>query len=689
MLDAAFAAIARGDAVAALAAAQSSLEATPELADAHLALGLALQLGGDLSAAATALERAIVLDPNRAALHLARASLATAQRDPAAADAATSAAISVDPNSLGAYLMALHLALGRRQPDEAKRLLALAKRVAADDPQVLAAEGSLALAINDHADALRLLSQAAIALPDDPLVLAGLGLAHRAAGNHAFAEATLNRAIAKQPQAVGLRWALIDSLRRQGREVDAISPLRELLAIKPDQRAALALLGDLLMRKGEVAAGLDVYRQLILLPPFQLAPLDRLLQRMVQAGMQQPALAMLDEALARFPNEAMLWQRRMQGAGRDPLALAAVLQRWQQAQPDSANMLAASADLAEWRGDLTSARAHASEALARDPSMIGTEAILLRAELQAEPAAALNRIERLLATSPAAAWLRALNFWRGQAHDRLGQTTQAVAAWEDAWAHSGDGEPLPAAIAAPALTPSAGAELRRELGPPPRLLWSPPGGRPREVLAMLAQVPGFTVLDDRFSRAARADGFGPPRSDGGLASEAGWRHVIEQLGGDPSRCIDWLPHWDSRIAAALPGASLVAVVADPRDLLLNWLAFASPFAVRFPGLIAAATWLRQSLQPLLARIESADPNLLLVTDSQLIDDPAQVAIRLQQTLSLDALPDVATLTASRRGMGGLPVAFAPGHWRTYAEPLAAAFAPLQPIAERLGYRTLE
>ena len=29
--------------------------------------------------------------------------------------------------------------------------------------------------------------------------------------------------------------------------------------------------------------------------------------------------------------------------------------------------------------------------------------------------------------------------------------------------------------------------------------------------------------------------------------------------------------------------------------------------------------------------------------------------------------------------------FAPGHWRAFAEPLAAAFALLAPVAQRLGY----
>lgn len=680
MLDTAFEALARRDAVAALAAAQSAVAAEPERADAHQALGLAQQLSGDFVAAAAALERAIALAPNRPELHLARASLAIGQRDAAAADAALSAAVTADPNSLGAYLMALHVAVGRGQLDEARRQLQLAERVAADDPQVTAAAGAIALAGNDHAEAIRLLSKAVQALPEDPLVLAALGLAYRAAGNHAFAEGALVKAIERQPQAVALRWALIDSLRRQGRESEAVDPLRELLKLQPEDRPALALLGDVLMRRGEAEAGLDAYLQLILLPPFQAAPLDRLLQRLVQAGMRERAVAILERMLQAFPNEELLWQRRMQAAQGDVEAMDAVLARWLEALPDSAMARSGRAEFEEWRGNLAEAEACAQRALEQSPGMLSAEHILLRAELRSDPAAALARIQRLQAGEPAPEWQRALRFWRGQANDRLGQPAAALQAWNDAWASTQGGEPLPEPPArVDDVNPGA------QDGPAPKLLWAPPGGRPRDVLAMLARVPGFAVLDDRFSSAARADGFGPARSDGAMADRTGWRSLIEQLGGDPNRCIDWLPHWDARVAAALPGAQLVAVIADPRDLLLNWMAFASPFRVRFPGPAAAAEWLRGALEPLAERIEAGDPNLVVVRDTELEAAPADVAARLQTALGLDALPDAEAAGAFRLGMGSLPVVFAPGHWRAYAAALSGPFAALAPLAQRLGY----
>jgi hypothetical protein len=59
--------------------------------------------------------------------------------------------------------------------------------------------------------------------------------------------------------------------------------------------------------------------------------------------------------------------------------------------------------------------------------------------------------------------------------------------------------------------------------------------------------------------------------------------------------VDWLPHWDARflpfVRQVLPGARLVIVGRDPRDALLNWLAFGWTPEYSCPGIEAAADWL--------------------------------------------------------------------------------------------------
>jgi len=680
MLKSVFEALARADAGAALSAARAALAAEPQRAEAHHALGLALQMSGDVPAAKQALERAIALAPDRAALHVSRARLALNEGDAAAAQDALGDALRANPNALEAYLLALHLALSRGDYADAERQLALAKRVNAEHPRVFAAEGALALVQSDAPRALRELTHAAKLLPNDPQVMASLGLAYRLADNHAFAEAALTRAIELQPDAIGLRWALIDSLGRQQRDVDAISALKTLMTLTPQDPRALSLLGDLHMRQRELEPALDAYRRVLLQRPLKLVLLDHLLANLVRADLREHAVELIEVLLAAMPDEAVLWQRRLQATAGDVAAMRAVMARWQAALADDPRMLATLAEFEEQLGDGERAVVLAREVLTRLPTALGSEAILLRAEVRSDPAAALLRIARLLPGDQAPMWQRALRFWRAQALDGLGQCEQALAAWAEVWSNTQGGFDLP-----PPASAARAADSTHDSGPAPRLLWSPPGGRPREVIGLLASVPGLQVIEDRFGDAPRTDGFGPLLPDGSTLGRAGWRGQIEARGLDPARSIDWLPHWDARMAAALPGAKLVAVLADPRDLVLNWMAFASPFPLRFGGVQIAANWLRELLTPLVERIEADDPDLIVVLDRELVDAPSDVAQRLQLALALDALPDATRPAQLRHGLGNLPVSFPPGHWRHYQPLLAQAFDSLAPLAERLGY----
>jgi hypothetical protein len=159
---------------------------------------------------------------------------------------------------------------------------------------------------------------------------------------------------------------------------------------------------------------------------------------------------------------------------------------------------------------------------------------------------------------------------------------------------------------------------------------------------------------------------------------------LREGGVDPGTAIDWLPYYDGRVASQLPDARLLAVIDDPRDLLLNWMAFGAPQGMA-PAPEVAATWLAARLQGVVSRIEAGDAALCRIDSTDLLRDPDAAAARVQAFLGLgDGLP-VERLLQARTGIGGLPTAFEPGHWRAYAEPLAAAFARLQPLATQLGY----
>ncbi len=680
MLDIALEALARRDVAAALAAAEAAVAAEPQRAEARHALALALHMAGRHTEAEAAIDRALALAPDRAEFQLARASIALGRHDPVAVDAALGAAVAANPNALGAYLMAGHLALGRGQADEAERQLRLAQKVAPEHPQVLALEGAIAVTRNDHATAIRLLNAAAKDLPEDPLVLASLGLAYSGAGNHAFAEAALRRAIDGQPQTASLRWALIDSLQKQGRIDDIAPELDALLERQPEDRRALSMRAELAMRAGDTDSGLAAFRRLLQMPPFHAENFDRLLLRLNQAGMREAAVAMVEAAIERFPGEDLVWQRRLQATGGDPAQVADVLRRWRDAQPDSDLGQSTQAAYDEAAGDYSAAEANARAVLARTPGHPDAGAIVLRHELRTDPEAALRRLDGLAGSSAEPAWQRALAFWRGQALDALGRASEAVNAWQAAWSLVDGGERLPV----PRPVPGDAAPAS-EAGPVPYLLWAPPGGRPREALALLATLPEVMVLDDRFGPQPRVDGLDPQTAGDPPADSATWRAKIAERGIDPAHCIDWLPHWAPALTAGMPDALLLAVIADPRDLLLNWLAYASPWPVRFPGADAAADWLAGALVPLAERIEAGDARVRVVRDRDLVDAPAALAEELRAALELPSLPDAAAPARARIGMGGLPTALPPGRWRAYRDIFGDAFARLAPLAQRLGY----
>jgi hypothetical protein len=219
----------------------------------------------------------------------------------------------------------------------------------------------------------------------------------------------------------------------------------------------------------------------------------------------------------------------------------------------------------------------------------------------------------------------------------------------------------------------------------PRLLWGPPGSPVAQVVELLKRADGFAMLDDRFGLNFRQDGLGPDRADGAVATQTGWRLVAENSKIDVAQALDWLLHFDVRHANQLPDARLLAVLADPRDLLLNWLAYGSPQDYVFPGLAAAGNWLAQALELLAQRIEEARPGDLVIRLEALQSDADSCAQSIAEFCGLAGKLDSTRLAQAGRGLGGLPLSFAAGHWKAYAEPMAEGFAPLHAIAQRLGY----
>jgi hypothetical protein len=136
---------------------------------------------------------------------------------------------------------------------------------------------------------------------------------------------------------------------------------------------------------------------------------------------------------------------------------------------------------------------------------------------------------------------------------------------------------------------------------------------------------------------------------------------------------------------AVPGTRLLAVLRDPRDLLLNWLAFGAPAGPVFDDPIASATWLAGQLEHLLfARDELQLPTLIVDMD-RFDENPGAVMDEIVAFANLPTTPDPQAALDGRSGAGHMPTLLPAGRWRAYRDELGEAFGLLAPLAKRLGY----
>lgn len=701
MQDTVLSALRDGDFAAAESAARAWLANEPASAEAEHLLGVSLQALGRLDAADAAFGRALALAPDRTDSHIARALLATQRNDTVAAVAGFQQAVAHDPNQIVVYLSLAQLALGRGDVDEAERQLRVAERINPEHPHLLALHGQALLARGQGEQALSLLNQAMRVAPEDGLVQGVLGLVLLALGRHAFAEQALRNALALQPNATALRHALLRALLGQQRNDEAADEVGILLRETPGDAAALALQGELSRQRGDLLHARASFEQSLQARPHPgvLRALGGVLRDLGASG---EFAATLEQVLAAHPQFDPAWLALLDLARGDGVYSASIAERWYTASPSpaSAELLA---QVSEARGDLGRAADLAQIAVARSPGRISAQIVLARAALrEGDAAAAVARLQPLAAQVREPQVRRAVLGWLGHALDRQGDAAGAAAAWREGQQLATEPRPLPAPIthAAPlqaALARAATFDATAATDAP-ILLWGPPGSSPELAAALLRGEDTLQFVGDRFGPNARQDGFALP--DGidlypatleGAADEfiAAWRDGLAGLGHAFDRSIDWLPHLDARVLpmlrAAAPATRLVAVLRDPRDMLLNWLAYGSAQRYGCADPVAAATWLAQALETIVLLRDHRLLPLLEVHTGLADGDIAAPRAALADFLGLDPAPDGAAALRLRAGPLALSTAFADGHWRRYATALKDAFAPLHAVAERLGY----
>jgi tetratricopeptide (TPR) repeat protein len=676
-------ALRRGAHDEALAAAREAVAGQPDDAQAHRWLAVALAQSGQPIQALESIDHALGLAPGEAELHLVRGSLLLAARKPDEAGAALAQATEIDPNQVGAYFLQAQLALARGDTDEAERHARLAAKLAPNHPQQHVVAGMVALRRGDAEAALRELTAASEAGVDEPQLTYALGLAHLRMGRIAFAEQAFVRTLERMPGADALRPLVADLRMQQQRPEEALEILRPLLD-RPQVTPALRRLAGVL----ELAAGRPQEAVHWLKPALAENPGERpllgpLLDAWKRLGQHDEARGTLEEALAATPGDDALWEARLIFA--EDAERREVAERWVRARPDHPPALETLAALHDEAGDTGQAIALTRRVVELAPERLTSQLRMAGIEFADAPAAAAARLRDLLARHEAPA-VRSLLYARlAEAEDRAGDHAANIEAWvarQREW--SAEALPPPRPAPAPEAWPEPGTDDERAVA----LLWGPPGSGV-QILANVAMRSGLPLLGDRFGPNPPRDPLQSPQAgaqlvDGTLSAQAlagQWREGLPARGiGDDGAVIDWLPWWDNALLLALrqqlPAARLLVALRDPRDLLLNWLAFGSQPLLAIESPQAAARWLAGILGQV-ADLHEQDlqPHRLLRLDDA--DGPGALFDTLNIALDTD-LP-----VPTQRHLPGpwLPA----GRWRAYADVLAEPFAQLHAVAQRLGY----
>ena len=675
------------DADQAVALAHAWIAAEGESAQTLRWLSLSLQQQGQLDDALTVLRQAIALSPEDADLHLQQAGLLLAVRETGAAQAALARTTTLDPNQFEAYVMQAHLAISRGDIDEAARISQLAARVQPDHPQIDAMDGVIALRRGDIDLALSVLSRAVERMPDNPQVLFAIGMAYVFKGHFAFAERALARVIALQPPGTALRAFLAQLAARQGRLDDALEAIKGALAQPDGDTPGMhRLAGELYLQSGQPAEALGHLRQALDNGPVDRRVLQSLLLAWQQLGQTDAARDVLDAALTSKPRAQELWLARLALApigGEEALEVA---ERWVAAMPVFLPALETLMRIHDMQDRPEEAEMVARQIVAIQPGRITGEQRIVEALLQRDPPAAIACVQSLMEGLPERE-RTVVRPWLAQVQDRAGERAAALATWMEFHAEQAQHRlPLPPhAPVQPTQWPALG-EVAADNAARPLLLWGAPGSHVERIANVMGAA-SSVLRRDRYAANVPNDGLQsyltvPGLADGKVSPAqvvSSWKAALPQRGIADGNVIDWLLWWDNSVLKSLrpylPEGRLAIALRDPRDMLLDWIAYGAPMPLAVHSTDAAARWLAESLAQV-ATLHEQDlyPHKLLRLDGH-EDNPEAIAALLNEAFGAP-FPVLPSVGAKR---------MASGRWRDYRDLLAAEFALLAPVAERLGY----
>jgi len=661
--------------------------ADPELQ--YLA-GVAKSRMDNADAALTHLQACVEANPDHALAHLALGRVQRMMGQPVAAQAAFDTAVFLQPELAGAHALAGELAAVEGDREQACARAYAALHEGAEDPQAPLMLSGLALQAGQYGECLELLKP----------FLGGGNVGPRVA-QIAVAAYFMQQQYDQALQAVNLcstgaagMPAALRTLQVRvlldARRPEVLQLVRTLTEEHTDSANAWSLVAETELARGQFVHAIEAADRALAIRPSSSVTVRTKAMAYLRASKPNVAEKLLIAQVGVCPGDVKSWRMLLAATigSSDHAKAQETAQRWVETAPNEADAHGDLAALLEYNGDLDGAMLSARAALRAQPGHINALLIAARAELRiGRPGPVIAMLDRVHPAKLDLQQQLARLALLARAADANGDHEQAVVRWvekqtlDPAALNAG----MPKGVAETRI-PAHKSVLNVTDPMPIVFLVGLPGSGVQHVAAALAKYPGICLMGDRFSHQARNDGFSRPDwqafEDGLVESQATmmrrrWIKPLLRLNlpGEYKLLIDWLPHLDARtfaaIARAIPEAKFLLVERQAHDSLLDWLAFSGPHRMEFPPMEEAGQWYANALSHL--QFASEDSRLPVHRLAYERASEAEIQSELLQWLGLDAgsleLDQPATL-------GGLPAQFAAGHSQEYKDELRAAFSKL-------------
>jgi len=677
---------------------REEIDSQPENAEALFLLAQVRQQRGDLDQALELMREVERLEPFNPNIFHARGVLHINRKESEEAGRAFQQALEIDPNHTPSRVAQAFIELAEGRFEAARHAT---EQVLAEEPenaQALTYQGTALLEMGHPEQAIEVLKEALRVQPEALTAQAQLGRAFLSAGHAAFAVQSFENALQRAPGSADLLEFLGRAQIEMGEVIPALKPLREAVEkgrANPDLFRDLAACETAAGKPGQAEALLAAAIQMV---PEQDGPREDLVLPLagllIARGATDGALAALNTLVqAGRDSEAVdvLVSRARLKAG-DPAAAIDALEPRVEAGGATVEARLALVQALEADGQEARAAEGLDALLAENPP--STEVLFYRASkwFEAGDEAAIDALQDLVnrrGLSPQRLFLarqllaEALHR-AGRYPEAAGQYAALANRHAEVLTVDADFEGSgvdPTTAMDPAVTADWARSAPNDGRPDPLFVIGWPGSGQERVLSALAAHPDLRmVMDPSPSQAERRPHIDRPRGAEALGKlddtqiqlrRGRYWKAMEKMGvkAESGTVLDaiWLTVESlPTIARLFPGARVLVVTRDPRDMSVAWMMA----GYRDLGVMAQVYGRQLAL---LERCREALPLDFVGIDYDVVeDDPEPTLSDIQRVLGLE--PDPAVL--DRFGEVDLPVPVEKGDYRHYAaRPEDAEDAP--------------